>query len=275
MSKKPSIFATCKAGCLWETVHKDDVDIASRILTADGSTLELFVGTEEQYNKLPKEQQENTLALFTDDNSAEKLSGTLIIEKNLQDFALNLPVGVHNYRFNGYTGDDIPYYEFHGSNVYSHSCVTIYKPSLYLITIVLWGNATSPIQYMRYTEYFWNGWQKVQVEPTNNWIEADVTYSNAECFNENLEFLELGKTYLFKLRYGVGLYTCVLTMPDSYTESGAVKSSTTLSGSAHLYVSLDLHIDGTVDSLWVYELVGENERTVSYREIDVSYKEFL
>lgn len=26
MADKPSIYAHCKAGCLWETAHKEDVD---------------------------------------------------------------------------------------------------------------------------------------------------------------------------------------------------------------------------------------------------------
>lgn len=38
MSDKPKIYANCKAGCLWETVHKSDFDMSASIIKlADGS----------------------------------------------------------------------------------------------------------------------------------------------------------------------------------------------------------------------------------------------
>jgi hypothetical protein len=51
MSDKPKIFASCKAGCLWETVHKDDFEKSASLIRQypqedeDGSYL-LEVGKE-------------------------------------------------------------------------------------------------------------------------------------------------------------------------------------------------------------------------------------
>ena len=43
MSNKPKIHATCKAGCLWETVHKDDFDKSAAYICQYPNSSGLFI----------------------------------------------------------------------------------------------------------------------------------------------------------------------------------------------------------------------------------------
>lgn len=61
MSNKPKIYATCSAGCLWETIHKDDFEkSAAYILLYHGSggTVELSAGKD--YKFVTVEKADNT-----------------------------------------------------------------------------------------------------------------------------------------------------------------------------------------------------------------------
>lgn len=134
--------------------------------------------TNEEYwmlliENVTQEQYDNIINGTTTVGNANKLGGkgaseyalkakrldTSILEK-----ALEVEIGVHDFYFENYTGEDLPH------NSYKYGCATVFKRGATAITVALWGYGYVYPLLNNYYNGGWGGWIQLAIGDLANYL---------------------------------------------------------------------------------------------------------